>query len=59
MRRTQTLPTDPDDDEPIRCESHDEPTIAEQRQQQLEEAQEFHDEWSRQNPNRVYGQSIY
>jgi hypothetical protein len=36
----------------------DEPSLSEQRQQDMEEAREFHDEWSRRNPNHVYGQSI-
>ena len=36
----------------------DEPSLAEQRQQDMDEAREFHDEWSRRNPNHVYGQSI-
>ena len=36
----------------------DQPSLSEQRQQDMEEAQEFHDERSRRNPNHVYGQSI-
>jgi hypothetical protein len=36
----------------------DEPSKSEQRQQQLEEAREFHDDWSRRNPNYVYGQGM-
>jgi len=36
----------------------DEPSKSEQRQQQLDEAREFHDDWSRRNPNYVYGQRM-
>ena len=35
----------------------DQPSLSEQRQQDMEEAREFHDQWSRLNPNSVWGQS--
>jgi hypothetical protein len=44
-----------DNDEPVRSPKRmeDQPTWNET----LQEARDFHDDWSRQNPNRVYGQS--
>jgi hypothetical protein len=48
---------DPDDDErparSFRRDPDDQPTS----EDLLKEAREFHDEWSRRNPNRVYGYS--
>lgn len=47
---------DSDDDRPARSfrrDPDDQPT----REDLMREAQKFHDEWSRQNPNRVYGYS--
>ena len=58
---SQTI-TDPDswieeannDERPARYrDPDDQPT----REDLLKEAREFHDEWSRRNPNRVYGYS--
>jgi hypothetical protein len=35
----------------------DEPTLWEQREEDKRDAEEFHDQWSRLNPNSVWGQS--
>lgn len=44
------------DDEPRRAmrRASDEPDIP-TREEILQEAQDFHDDWSRRNPNQVYG----
>ena len=47
--------SDSDDERPARSfrrDPDDQPT----REDLMREAQEFHDEWSRRNPNYVYGQ---
>lgn len=47
------------DDEPI-CHAPRRPLDEPEKptfEETLQEAQDFHDEWSRQNPNSVWGQS--
>jgi hypothetical protein len=46
---------DKPDARPFEREPEDPPT----REDLLKEAREFHDEWSRRNPYRVYGQKVF
>jgi len=61
MKQLPDFDPQDDDESPRRKKSHQDPEdlIADKAERNDSDAQHFHDEWSRRNPNQVYGGNTF